>query len=156
VWVNGRLGGEHRGGNTPFQLDVTQLLKAGENSLAVRAEDPPTDRYIPRGKQYWEPKSRGIFYTRTSGIWQTVWLEAVGDSYLEGVRITPANNGTVRFEARLARPAQSLDPETLEFHATVSHNKRVIASALARPDGPRATALVAVADPKLWSITDPQ
>ena len=70
----------------------------------MRAEDPPTDRYIPRGKQYWEPKSRGIFYTRTSGIWQTVWLEAVGDSYLERVRITPSLDGAVRFDARARAP----------------------------------------------------
>jgi beta-galactosidase/beta-glucuronidase len=108
VWVNGRLAGEHVGGNTPFALDITPKLKAGANSLIVRAEDPPADRYIPRGKQYWEPKSRGIFYTRTTGIWQTVWLEAAGDKYLERVRITPSNNGEVRFEARLARSIQAI------------------------------------------------
>src|ERR1700690_783571 len=112
VWVNGRLAGRHEGGNTPFQFDITPLLKAGANTLTVRAEDPPTDRYIPRGKQYGEPKSRSIFYTRTSGIWQTVWLEAAGDSYPRGVRITPAMDGNVRFDARLARGAADL-----EFHA---------------------------------------
>src|SRR5882762_10560149 len=52
VWINGRLAGRHEGGNTPFQFDITRLLKPGSNTLAVRAEDPPTDRYIPRGKQY--------------------------------------------------------------------------------------------------------
>src|SRR5262249_50228503 len=103
VWVNGQRAGGHQGGNTPFKLDITPLLKQGANALVVRAEDPPTDRYIPRGKQYWEPKSRGIFYTRTTGIWQPVWLEAVGDAYIESVRITPSNDGTVRFEARIAR-----------------------------------------------------
>lgn len=105
VWVNGRFAGRHEGGNTPFQLDITELLKPGANGITVRAEDPPTDRYIPRGKQYWELKSASIFYTRTSGIWQTVWLEATGDSYLARVRITPAVDGTVRFDAAIARPA---------------------------------------------------
>jgi beta-galactosidase/beta-glucuronidase len=151
VWVNGSLAGEHQGGNTPFQFDITPLLKPGANALIVRAEDPPTDRFIPRGKQYWEPKSRGIFYTRTSGIWQSVWLEAAGESYLERVRITPSNNGTVRFEARLARPGQAV-----EFHATVQREKRTVASAMAVPVGPRATALVAIPDPRLWSPGDPQ
>src|SRR5579862_1649547 len=90
VWVNGRLAGTHEGGNVPFAFDVTPLLKAGANTVTVRAEDPPTDRSIPRGKQYWEPKSRGIFYTRTSGIWQTVWMEPVAETHLERVRITPS------------------------------------------------------------------
>ena len=89
VWVNGRLAGKHEGGNVPFAFDITPLLKAGANTVTVRAEDPPTDRSIPRGKQYWEPKSRGIFYTRTSGIWQTVWMEPVAETHLERVRITP-------------------------------------------------------------------
>lgn len=88
VWVNGQLAGRHEGGHVPFWFDITPLLKADANSVTVRAGDPPADRYIPRGKQYWQPKSRGIFYTRTTGIWQTVWLEAAGESYLEKVRIT--------------------------------------------------------------------
>ena len=154
VWVNGRLAGEHQGGNTPFQLDITPLLNAGANALTVRAEDPPTDRYIPRGKQYWEPKSRGIFYTRTSGIWQTVWLEATGQSYLERVRITPSNDGTVRFEARLAGPA--VYPGS-SFHVDVRNaNHLTVASADSFPVGPRAVALVAINEPRLWSPADPQ
>jgi len=156
VWVNGHLAGQHQGGNTPFHLDITPLLKAGANALTVRAEDPPTDRYIPRGKQYWEPTSRGIFYTRTTGIWQTVWLEATGESYLQQVRITPANDGTVRFEARLAQPGQGLSSGEIEFHATVQRARRTVASAAAVAQGPRATALIAVPDPRLWSPGDPQ
>jgi len=154
VWINGRLVGDHTGGNTPFEFDITPQLKSGANSLIVRAEDPPTDRYIPRGKQYWEPKSRGIFYTRTSGIWQTVWLEAAGENYLERVRSTPSVSGEVRFEARLARPVQG---GAVEFQATVrDRTKRVIASAIAAPAGPRATAAVVINEPRLWSPGDPQ
>ncbi|MDZ7638994.1 MAG: hypothetical protein U5J83_12235 [Bryobacterales bacterium] len=81
VWGE-HLAGSHEGGNVPFRFDITTLLTAGRNRIAVRVEDPPADRAIPRGKQYWEPKSRGIFYTRTSGIWQSVWLENAGDSHL--------------------------------------------------------------------------
>lgn len=151
VWVNGKLAGGHEGGHTPFHFDVTALLQPGANTVTVRAEDPPTDRYIPRGKQYWEPKSRGIFYTRTTGIWQTVWLEAAGESYLDQVRTTPSLDGTVRFEARVARP----QPGT-QFYVTVRAGEQVAAEASARPDGPRATALALVPDPKLWSVGSPQ
>ncbi len=86
----------------PFTFDITDTLKpSGPNVVVVRAEDPPTDRYIPRGKQYWEPKSRSIFYTRTSGIWQTVWLEPVNDSHLESVRITPDMEGVASIYAHI-------------------------------------------------------
>jgi beta-galactosidase/beta-glucuronidase len=152
VWVNGSLAGGHEGGNTPFQFDISPLLKPGSNVVVVRAEDPPTDRYIPRGKQYWEPKSRGIFYTRTSGIWQSVWLEATGDSYLENVRITPSNDGTVRFEARMARSLTGY-----KFGVSVKNAaNREIAKAVSATEGPRATALLAIPDPKVWSPGDPQ
>jgi hypothetical protein len=89
----------------PFGFDITPMMTAGPNTITLRVEDPPTDRYIPRGKQYWEPKSRGIFYTRTTGIWQPVWLEATGDSYVERVRMTPIMDGTLRIDARIANPA---------------------------------------------------
>lgn len=151
VWVNGRAAGEHEGGSVPFRFDITGLLNAAEpNILTVRAEDPPTDRYIPRGKQYWEPKSRGIFYTRTTGIWQPVWLEAAGESYLDRVRITPANDGPVMFEARVGRPAPGV-----EFHAVIKAGDQVIASGMGVPEGPRAAASAIVRNPRLWSTGTP-
>jgi beta-galactosidase/beta-glucuronidase len=89
VWVNGRRVASHEGGHTPFSADVTTALGEGENVLAVRAEDPSRDATIPRGKQYWKERSEGIFYTRTTGIWQTVWLEPVGRRRIDAVRLTP-------------------------------------------------------------------
>jgi len=151
VWLNGQFLGHHEGGNTPFQFDISRFLKSGSNTLTVRAEDPPTDRYIPRGKQYWEPKSASIFYTRTSGIWQTVWLEATGESYLTHVRITPSLDGAVRFDARIARPAPGL-----EFTASVRYAGSDIAQSSARSEGPRASGVAMVPDPKLWSMGRPQ
>jgi len=64
-------------------------LREGENVVVVRAEDPSRDVTIPRGKQYWKEESEGIFYTRTTGIWQTVWLEPVGRRRIGGLRLTP-------------------------------------------------------------------
>lgn len=88
VYVNGECAGRHRGGYTPFRLDITPLLKAGENDLRVRAEDRP-DCSQPRGKQYWERGLMGCWYTPVSGIWQTVYLEATGTNAIESVHMTP-------------------------------------------------------------------
>jgi hypothetical protein len=102
VWVNGKLMGAHEGGNVPFSFDVTAALRGGPNSVMVRAEDPPEDRTIPRGKQYWKPESEGIFYTRTSGIWQPVWLEATGDAHLDDVHVVAGQDGVAHFDGELA------------------------------------------------------
>src|SRR5262245_8686462 len=89
VWVNGDFAGSHRGGHVSFSLDITDHLKSGGNSLVMRVSDPSTDRTIPRGKQYWREKSERIWYTRTTGIWQPVWLEAVDVVHVKKLRITP-------------------------------------------------------------------
>jgi beta-galactosidase/beta-glucuronidase len=89
VWVNGTQVTAHEGGHTPFSADVTPALGEGENVLVVRAEDPSRDTTIPRGKQYWKEESEGIFYTRTTGIWQTVWLEPVNERRIASLRLTP-------------------------------------------------------------------
>jgi len=151
VWINGHLAGRHEGGNTPFQFDITPLVAPGSNTITVRADDPPTDRSIPRGKQYWKLKSAEIFYTRTSGIWQTVWLEAAGESYLARVNITPSLDGAVRFDAVVARPAPGL-----EFVAKIHDGSTDVAQTSARADGPTASALALVAEPKRWRPADPQ
>lgn len=88
VYINGELAGTHRGGYTPFSLDITCFLKDGENDLCVRAADDP-DCAQPRGKQYWQRGLMGCWYTPVTGIWQTVYLEAVGAVALDRVHITP-------------------------------------------------------------------
>jgi beta-galactosidase/beta-glucuronidase len=99
VWVNGAQVATHEGGHTPFSADVTPCLRGGENVVVVRAEDPSRDTAIPRGKQYWKEKSEGIFYTRTTGIWQTVWLEPVGRRRIDFLRLTPdLNSGALDVE----------------------------------------------------------
>ncbi len=88
VYVNGELCGLHRGGYTPFCMDVTAFLKDGENDLCLRVRDDP-DCAQPRGKQYWARGLMGCWYTPVSGIWQTVYLEAVGETALIRAHITP-------------------------------------------------------------------
>src|ERR1700694_3745340 len=74
VWVNDVEVARHEGGHTPFSADITSASRAKDNVLVVRAEDTLSDQTVPRGKQYWTPNPEGIFYTSTTGIWQTVWL----------------------------------------------------------------------------------
>jgi beta-galactosidase/beta-glucuronidase len=150
VWVNGKFAGNHEGGFTPFVLDITPLAAAGSNVIVVRAEDPPTDRSIPRGKQYWGPKSQSIWYTRSSGIWQTVWIEPVAETHLESVRITPTTDGVVRFEPRIEGATQSL-----EFHAIIRSANVVVGSAMTRVGGRNATLITGVASPRLWTAERP-
>ncbi len=88
IYVNGSKVGSHRGGYTPFSFDITRFLKEGENDLCLRAEDRP-DCTQPRGKQYWERGLMGCWYTPVSGIWQTVYLEAVGKIGLARIHIMP-------------------------------------------------------------------
>ncbi|MFL5134461.1 MAG: glycoside hydrolase family 2 protein, partial [Microvirga sp.] len=90
VWVNGRMAVEHAGGQTAFSADISPLLVPGETQVViVRAEDEPRDLQQPRGKQYWEEKPGYIWYHRTTGIWQTVWLEPVPKIAIAELRWTP-------------------------------------------------------------------
>ncbi|WP_029192695.1 glycoside hydrolase family 2 protein [Paenibacillus harenae] len=91
VWVNGRLAASHEGGHTPFQADITAALnESGQsNRIVVRAQDYSKDVTLPRGKQYWKERSEQVFYTRTTGIWQPVWIEAVSPAHMSRVRMTP-------------------------------------------------------------------
>jgi beta-galactosidase/beta-glucuronidase len=151
VWVNGIVVASHEGGHTPFSCDITGALRPEDNVVVVRAEDPPTDRYIPRGKQHWEAKAVSIFYARTTGIWQTVWLEPVPASYLESVRITSNTEGIVSFSAKIACPAPSQSVR-IEIH---DGDGRTLASSMSLADGPRALASAYLSEPRLWSPGSP-
>lgn len=108
VWLNGHCVGSHEGGHVPFSLDVTHALKDGEQVLVVRAEDQPEDVRIPRGKQDWLEAPHSIWYYRTSGIWQPVWLSVVPALHLTDIHFTPdITNYRVRCDFRLnAIPAE--------------------------------------------------
>ena len=83
VWVNGEPVGSHRGGYTPFSFDITDYVKTGSFSVALYAEDDTRLGSQPSGKQSREYGSAGCYYTRITGIWQTVWMEFVPDAYIK-------------------------------------------------------------------------
>ncbi|WP_375388650.1 glycoside hydrolase family 2 protein [uncultured Amnibacterium sp.] len=106
VWLDGRLIGRHEGGHTPFSFEIGDAVRTGDRfSLVVRVEDDPLDTGQPRGKQDWHADPHVIWYHRTTGIWQPVWLEAVPEVAVASLHWTadlPA--ATVRVEVGLTRP----------------------------------------------------
>lgn len=86
VWVNGISCGHHFGGSSPISLDITDSAVNGENVITVRAEDNVASGTQPGGKQSPHFNSSGCLYTRTTGIWQTVWLEEVPEAYIKSVK----------------------------------------------------------------------
>ncbi|KAF2096774.1 glycoside hydrolase family 2 multidomain protein [Rhizodiscina lignyota] len=108
IWVNGLYAGAHRGGHVPFDINITEALRISTEKtarLTVRVRDSPSDLTQPRGKQYWAPQPESIFYTPSSGIWQSVWLETVPSA-----RIADSSHGTV---------LRSNDIENGELHAII-------------------------------------
>src|SRR2546426_25382 len=105
VWVNGSEVVRHEGGHTPFSADITAVLRPLDNEIVVRADDPATDLTIPRGKQFWREKPEGIFYTPTTGIWQTAWLEPLPNHHVASVRLWPRlDGGILDFEITASQP----------------------------------------------------
>jgi beta-galactosidase/beta-glucuronidase len=107
VWVNGRLAVQHEGGHTPFTADIAPLLTSdGPQVVTVRAEDQPRDLQQPRGKQYWDERPAYIWYHRTTGIWQPVWLESAPRTAISELRWTPdVDRAGVQLILRLSCPA---------------------------------------------------
>lgn len=144
VFLNGTEVGAHEGGYTGFTLDVTAQLKAGENELVVKVYDPTNEGVGPHGKQVMNPAN--IYYTPSSGIWQTVWLENVAASYISGLKFTPdIDKGILNLNVTVANGSGY----TVE--ATVVDNgqaqKAVIASS--------GTFAIKVPAAKLWTPANP-
>jgi beta-galactosidase/beta-glucuronidase len=111
VWIDGKPVGQNAGGYVPFAIDITDFA-GDERTIVVRAEDRTAgDR--PRGKQIADPDGgvgadRGIRYTASTGIWQSVWIERVGTSYIEDFELLAAADGTLRVSATLGGDARAL------------------------------------------------
>ncbi len=125
VWVNGSVAGSHIGGYTPFSLDITDLVFGpGLQTIVVRAEDDPTDLAKPRGKQDWQLEQHGIWYQRTTGIWQTVWLERLPATWIAHLRMTPSvAMWEIKFEVRIA----GVCPDCLRLSVELNAGERVLA-----------------------------
>ena len=148
VWLNGKKLGQHRGGYDGFTFDITDAVdpKKAEQELIVGVFDPTDSDTQPRGKQVKHPG--GIFYTSTTGIWQTVWMEPVPQASIESLKIVPnLDNNTVRIEVTPCGPT-----EGLTVAVTAKDGKTTVASADGKYDRPFS---LAIAKPKLWSPDKP-
>ena len=138
VLVNGKEVGGHVGGNLPFSFDITDQVKAGRNTLILKVIDRTNmdDSFQLRGKQ--RLVNRGIFYTRVSGIWQTVWLEPVPESHIESLKIDTKLNGEIRIEPSLVGKGK------IRTEAWLDGQKVAEGSTVLKVD-----------QPKLWSPDSP-
>ncbi len=147
VWVNGQEVGRHRGGYDAFTFDITDALKqSGENELVVTAWDPTDGGTQPRGKQLRKPG--GIFYTSTSGIWQTVWLEPVNAAYITDLKIIP----DVDNSAVTVHPTTTAMLGVCRVEATIRDRGRVVYTAEVKAGEP---ITMPVKKARLWSPEDP-
>jgi hypothetical protein len=146
VWVDGKEVGTHRGGYDPFTFDITEALDNKKlHELLVCVWDPTDKGTQPRGKQVTSPGS--IWYTSTTGIWQTVWIEPVNKSYIASFRtVTNADNGTIIFKTDV----KNADAGSLLFK--ILKEGRTIATATGKAN--KETTLQ-IKDPLLWSPDKP-
>lgn len=156
VFINREPIGVHTGGYTSFSYDISRY--AGQTvELSVKVCDPTDgkDACVPHGKQVSKPG--GIWYTPVTGIWQTVWMEAVGRSYIKDYNVTASTDGTVKVDVdvegdahqvrvKLFRPGLDCDPEEL--------TRGLICKAKAEVE-PGRTAVLKVRRPKLWTPDHP-
>ena len=135
----------HEGGQNPFTLDITDYVKSGENELTVCVWDPTENFVNSRGKQSFKPA--GCFYTRVSGIWQTVWMETVPEKHIKGYEVvTDIDKGTVKIDFDLAGSG-AVDVSIGETSARGRAENAAGAS--------RASVTIAIPDAKLWSPEEP-
>ncbi len=160
VWLNGIPVVSHEGGYTPFCADVTEMLRGGLQELVVRAEDDPLDLAKPRGKQDWLQEPHSIWYPRTSGIWQTVWMEPVPATHIASVRWTPSlEYWGIGLHATLG----GLERTGLRLHVRLSVGDEVLSDDTYSVVGGEVNRRIAPSDPGvddsrntlLWSPANP-
>ncbi|MGA0845014.1 MAG: sugar-binding domain-containing protein [Luteolibacter sp.] len=144
VWVNGHKVGSHTGGFTPFSFDITSALKPAGNELVVRVHDA-TEGFKLHGKQKLNPG--GIWYTRVTGIWQTVWLESVPDRFIRDLDFTTdANSARLLVEPHLSASPQ--EGEKLRVTASIAGS--IVATQSGCPN-----VVIHIPQAKLWSPQAP-
>ena len=145
VWVNEQLVAQHEGGHTPFACDITGALRAhGAQTVVVQAVDDPLDLAKPRGKQDWLLEPHSIWYPRTTGIWQTVWMERVSGTRIERLRWTPIFDG---YEIGCEIFAVGEITEDLFVEVKLWHGENLLSDDYYKLVGHEANRKIALSDP---------
>jgi len=151
VFIDGASVGQHWGGTSSFTFDITSFVRpGGQHNLVVYVRDETRSGVQPGGKQCPDFKSRGCHYTRTTGIWQTVWMEAVPTYGLESCQIIPDLDG----ERFIVAPRFHAQRRGLCFRATLLDGERSLSQAEIAADNGLCLELP-VHDARAWSPDDP-
>ncbi len=151
VFVNGQAAGSHEGGYTSFTVDITPYARPGVNALTVYASDHLRTGKQPSGKQSQQFGSYGCLYTRTTGIWQTVWLEFVPKNYLSSLEAVPdPDNSRVHLRVFVHSPAPGM-----AVRAEASLNGRAVGNSQAACAGSCTSLTVDVSEKALWGPQSP-
>jgi len=151
VWLNGAFLGEHVGGSAPFAFEITRCLKPGANTLVISAYDDNRSGLQAAGKQSPRLESFGCLYTRTTGIWQTVWLEGVGSTYIRDLHIEPdPANSRVLIQSEIDGPDQDA-----QLGITVRAGDRTVGKGKARANWRDTHAVIDLSEKRLWTVDDP-
>lgn len=142
VLVNGKPAGRHKGGYTPIALDITDLVTDGENEIFILCEDDVKNSLVPRGKQSEKLKSHGCDYTRTTGIWQSVWLEYTPQSYIKSFKLYPDISGKITVEAELCSRA--------DFTCTAYYNEKKVGFAQTKNAAGCSVLQLELSETHLW------
>lgn len=145
VYINSKKVGTHKGGYSSFSFDITDFVECGENTLIVHALDDNRSMLQPRGKQSALYQSHDCDYTRTTGIWQTVWLEFIPETHIKKVKYYPdAANGALQIKAVVNGSAT--------LTATAYYEGREVGSASVQNNGDNADLTIALSEIHLWEL----
>jgi PA14 domain/Chitobiase/beta-hexosaminidase C-terminal domain/Glycosyl hydrolases family 2, TIM barrel domain/Glycosyl hydrolases family 2, sugar binding domain/Glycosyl hydrolases family 2 len=146
VWVDGKEAGIHKGGYDPFTFEISALLKEGkDHEILICVWDPTSNGRQPRGKQVTNPG--GIYYTPSTGLWQTVWLEPVNNSHISSFRMVPdIDAGTMSFTVNASGKTDS------EVNIKILDGGKIIATGAGKPG---SEIKLKIEKPVLWSPENP-
>ncbi len=151
VWVNGKAVGNHQGGYLPFWFDITPYLLDRQNELLVAVWDPTDAYWQQHGKQVSKPKS--IWYSAVSGIWQTVWLEPVPETYITGLKLTPdVDAGTLHVKVNVHHSSK---PEVGHPGGKITVHEADFSIAQVHLTSNEDEIEIPIPHPKLWSPDSP-
>lgn len=145
VFVNGTLAGKHKGGYTPISLDITDCCVDGKNDVFIVCEDDVKNPFVIRGKQSEWLKSHACDYTRTTGIWQSVYIEYVPMDYIDSIKIYPdAEHSSVTIHANLVGCA--------DLYADVFYDEKHVGTAYAENSSGTTVLKIELDEKHLWEV----
>ncbi|HPS54721.1 MAG TPA: glycoside hydrolase family 2 TIM barrel-domain containing protein [Sedimentisphaerales bacterium] len=151
VWINNNFAGEHKGGSSPFTLEITKFIKDTNNEIVVHVYDDVRTGLQAGGKQSPQRESQGCSYTRTTGIWQTVWLEAVSPTYIQDFKIIPdPDNSQIIMNFKIEGNYQGC-----KITATALADNKKVGNVTINANWTNSPMVLKLSKKKLWNVGNP-